>query len=325
MILIISNKWDITVDFVVAELRKRESNFLRINTEDLVVDGSTIYLPDFKILVSKHGKKYDLTDSVNVIWNRRPGKPFDDIDPLVRPSQATQNFVSDQWFSWLEALQLIPDVTWVNHPQANDAMESKPRQLLLASKIGFLIPKTIISNEPINVRIFARENSDKLIVKALYSPLIEETEQDYFVFTNEIREIDLVSEEEIKISQSIFQQSLGPKIDYRVTVIGEKVFPVKICNRKGGKISDIDWRTEKEELAFSPCELPHEIENMCRKIVSDSGLIFGAIDLVQHDGEYYFLEINPNGEWGWLQHPHDVPIANALCDVFVAHDRKKAL
>jgi glutathione synthase/RimK-type ligase-like ATP-grasp enzyme len=64
---------------------------------------------------------------------------------------------------------------------------------------------------------------------------------------------------------------------------------------------------------------------MCRKIVSDSGLIFGAIDLVQHDGEYYFLEINPNGEWGWLQHPHDVPIANALCDVFVAHDRKKAL
>ena len=30
--------------------------------KDLVVDGSTIYLPDFKILVSKHGKKYDLTD-----------------------------------------------------------------------------------------------------------------------------------------------------------------------------------------------------------------------------------------------------------------------
>jgi hypothetical protein len=324
MILIISNKWDITVDFVVAELRGRGSNFLRINTEDLVSGCVSIELPEFKILISKNEKVYDLTNSVNVIWYRRPGKPFDNIGLLDRPSPAIQNFVSDQWFSWLEALQLIPGVTWINHPQANDAMESKPRQLLLASKVGFLIPKTIVTNDPIRVRLFAESVKNKLVVKALYSPLIEEAQEDSFIFTNEIQQSDLSSDEEIKISPSIFQRSLRPKKDFRVTVIEDKIFPVEIHSLERTELSDIDWRTQKEDITFSPCELPVKIGNMCKKIVKSGGLVFGAIDLVQHDGQFYFLEINPNGEWGWLHRPKDLPIANALCDILIKYDEKTA-
>lgn len=38
MILIFSNKWDITVDFVVRRLKARRAEFVRINTEDLTRD-----------------------------------------------------------------------------------------------------------------------------------------------------------------------------------------------------------------------------------------------------------------------------------------------
>jgi hypothetical protein len=321
MIIILSNKWDLTVDFVVAELRSRGGDFLRINTEDLVLGQATIRLPDLRVLVSKRGESCDLTRNINVIWNRRPGKPFDDVPPSARPSPAIQRFVSDQWFSWLEALQLIPNVTWINHPQANDAMECKPRQLLLASQIGFRVPDTVITNDPGEVRLLAKKHDDKLVAKALYSPLIEEPDQDFFVFTNEIDAVDLAPEEEIRISPSIFQQSLRPKVDYRVTVVGETVLSVEVQNQNDWECSHIDWRTHKAGLSFSACNLPSQIEDMCRRYVRAGGLLFGAIDLVQHDGKFFFLEINPNGEWGWLQHPHGIPIAEALCDLMISWDK----
>jgi glutathione synthase/RimK-type ligase-like ATP-grasp enzyme len=62
-------------------------------------------------------------------------------------------------------------------------------------------------------------------------------------------------------------------------------------------------------------DLPVDIEDQCRRYVAACGLLFGAIDLVLSHGAFYFLEINPNGEWGWLQRPHGFPIAAAMCDV----------
>ena len=203
MILILSNKRDITVDFVVSELRARRCEFIRINTEDLALGQATIRLPNLRILASKRGEICDLTHTVNVIWNRRPGRPFDDAPSNTRPSPAIQNFVNDQWFSWLEALQLVPDVTWINHPQANDAMENKARQLYLASKIGFQVPETIVTNDPREARQLAEKHGDRLVAKALYCPLIEEPDEDFFVFANEITIADLDIEEEIMISPTI--------------------------------------------------------------------------------------------------------------------------
>jgi hypothetical protein len=186
MILIISNKWDVTVDFVVRELQNSNHPYLRINTEDLVTGRVTVTLPDFHIFIPKQSKIYDLTEDIRVIWYRRPGKPFDDVPRNRRPSKATQRFVNDQWYSWLEALQLLPGVTWINNPRANDVMECKIRQLVLAAEMGFRIPKTVISNDSEDVRQMINKYGEKIIAKALYSPLIEEPSQDYFIFTTEI-------------------------------------------------------------------------------------------------------------------------------------------
>lgn len=322
MILILSNKWDITVDFVVAELRRRGHNFFRLNTEDLISEQATIMLPEFHVFVSKQLETYDLTKDVGVIWNRRPGKPFDDMPLAERPSLATQRFVNDQWYSWLEALQLLPDVVWINHPHVNNAMESKIRQLWLASRMGFPVPATIVTNDADAARSHLRRYEGSVIVKALYSPLIEEPDQDYFIFTNELSEISSDDDDAIRLSPCIFQESIIPKVDYRVTVIGNTVLPVRIISEDGSPV-DLDWRTKKDGLSFCPCTLPYEVENLCRSYIQKSGLLFGAIDLVEHNSKFVFLEINPNGEWGWLQKPNGIPIAEALCDLMILSDTKK--
>lgn len=320
MILLLSNKWDLSADFVVATLRSLGAEFLRVNTEDLASGRATIRLPRLGIVVSKAETNHCLSEEVNVIWNRRPGKPYDGVCPAERPSAAIQRFVNDQWFSWLEALQLIPGVTWINHPQVNSIMESKPRQLLMASKIGFRVPETLVTNDPDEARSLARRHNDRIVAKALHCPLIEEPEQDFFVFTSEVHATDIGPEEEIRISPLMFQPSLTPKVDYRVTVVGDVVLPVKVQLEDAGEPQQVDWRANKKGLSFRPCDLPNDIEEMCRSYIRTSGLVFGAIDLVEHGGDFFFLEVNPNGEWGWLQHPHGIPVAEALSHLMMSCD-----
>jgi glutathione synthase/RimK-type ligase-like ATP-grasp enzyme len=318
MILLLSNKWALSVDFIVAELGRRNHSFLRLNSEDLVSESATARLPDLRVAVSKGGTVKPLDRRIQAVWNRRPGKPFDDTPHAQRPSPAIQRFVNDQWYSFLECLQLLPSVGWVNHPHANDAMESKIRQLHLAEKHGFRIPETVITNDPNEVRSLLAAHPAGLVAKALYSPLIEEADQDLFVFTSELAALPTDADPEIHLAPIIFQRSLTPKTDFRVTVVGDVAFPVRI-DLRNESAGQIDWRTVTDSIDFTPCELPSELLELCISYVHKNGLAFGALDLVEHENDFFFLEINPNGEWAWLQ-AHGVPIANALCDLLVRFD-----
>lgn len=321
MILILSNKWDLTVDLVIRELRKRQRPFIRLNTEDLPLCEATVSLPGGEILVADGRRDLSLSDGVRVIWNRRPGRPFDDVPRHKQPPRPIQRFVSDQWLSWLEATQLLENVEWINHPHANAVMESKIRQLSIAVEAGFLIPPTLVTNDPKAVARFLTAYRGRVVAKALYSPLIELDGGELFIFANRISELDPGADAEIRVSPSIFQKALEPKLDYRVTVIGDEVFAARIEGK--GKEVPLDWRTEEEGLSFTRCSLPSEVEERCRGYVRRNNLVFGAIDLVECEEEFYFLEINPNGEWGWLEKTHGIPISRALCDLMTEIDDRQ--
>ena len=318
MILILSNKWDVTVDFVVRELRNRGAQFLRINTEDLVRDGIEVHLPEFRLVLGKTGQAIELQNQVKSIWYRRPGKAFDQLPQEQRPSSAIQQFVNDQWYSCLEALELLPGIRWINHPKHNDRMESKVRQLHLASQLGFVIPRTLISNSYTAITRFCNDEGNNIVGKSLYAPLIEEPEQDYFIFSNIVSNCDLNEQAGLQVAPTIFQQLISLKTDYRVTVVGGRVFPVRLTSKSESPLP-LDWRTQGN-VSYELCDLPESITTLCREYVKQNELYFGAIDLVEFDGEFYFLEINPNGEWGWLEKSAGVRITEAICDLLQNED-----
>src|SRR6266478_9613012 len=105
MILVISNKWDVTVDFVILELQRRKHPYARLNAEDLTDRRATISLPNLSITIGSQREVIDFVHDVRVVWNRRPGYPFDDIPPEQKPSRPLQRFVSEQWCSWRAALE----------------------------------------------------------------------------------------------------------------------------------------------------------------------------------------------------------------------------
>ena len=110
--------------------------------------------------------------------------------------------------------------------------------------------------------------------------------------------------------------ALDRKLDLRVTVVGGKAFAVAITDGSERPVNG-DWRAQKDTACFVPYQLPADIERRAIALTHRLGLSFGGIDLAVQDEEFYFIEINPTGEWSWLVDaaglPIDVAIADVLC------------
>ncbi len=198
-----------------------------------------------------------------------------------------------QWSSFIRNLIYFEDILWMNNPVSTYKAENKILQLKYASQIGFRIPQTFIAN---NAKITIKADSN-YIVKSLDTALFRKDETELFVFSNVVKGSE-IQESNIMEAPIILQEYIYPKIDLRVTVIREKVHAVKIVKNNEG--IEGDWRKHKDDVQFIPCGLPKTIINRSIELVKKFNLSFGAIDLVYCKGNYYFIEINPTGEWAWL-------------------------
>ena len=83
--------------------------------------------------------------------------------------------------------------------------------------------------------------------------------------------------------------------------------------------SEVDWRRgDVDRLDHWIEELPGEVARQCIELVADYGLLFGAIDLARRaDGKYVFFELNPNGQWAWLEHRTGLPLRARLADLLL--------
>lgn len=108
--------------------------------------------------------------------------------------------------------------------------------------------------------------------------------------------------------------------EVRIAVFGEKVFACRIPSQEGAE-TGIEWRAHDwdDPASFPPhaaTTIPDDLAESCRLLVRDYGLAYGAIDMVvTADGEHVFLELNPNGQWAWIEERTGLKLGNALVDV----------
>jgi glutathione synthase/RimK-type ligase-like ATP-grasp enzyme len=193
------------------------------------------------------------------------------------------------------------EARWVNHPAATYAAENKPLQLAVATQMGFTIPNTSIGNAiPPNFAIEPR-----LAVKALDSFLVRQGKDDLFFYTSGFAPEE-ISPELCSEIPFIAQPFIHPKFDLRVTIVGQECFAAETQDRIEG-----DWRLQKTSVRFRRIEVSSDLREKCHALTSALGLQYGAIDLVRKGDQYYFLEINPTGEWAWLDDVFDGAIRHA--------------
>lgn len=310
MILLVTNKRDITMDYIVVELRKRGIKFFRLNTEDLPKSYSIMSdksLMDWSIEL--HGNTLKGSD-VKSAYFRRPGKPE---APSNICDKNVIEYIECEWNSFLKSLYMRLDCMWFSSPTNIMLAEDKPRQLLLAKKIGFDIPESIITNSPEEIN---KINSClQVIGKPLRQSLLISNQTERIIFTNRLGRLDYSDSEALSLVPIIIQREIIKKFDIRVTVVGKEVFAAAIFSQENVETT-VDWRKgSRTDLKHEPIELPVELKSKCIELVESLNLRFGAIDLVcDKNDQFWFLEINPNGQWAWIENQTKLPIASAIAD-----------
>lgn len=300
MLLIITNQADYTADFLILELKKREIDFIRLNTEDfpqsadLVLNLSNRGI-DGSLSVAE--KRVDLAE-IQSAWYRRPAAsvPSPEIrDPLAK------GFVVDESRETLEGLWRILPCFWVSRPDNIRLAESKIRQLQVASSLNFVIPETLITNSPSIAHAFYGKRKP-LICKVQRRGRFVRQGSASFIYTSRVEERHVADIANVRLAPTLLQSLIPKKVDIRATVVGDQVFAVAIYSQDVDEARQ-DWRrADARSLRHEPHELPKDLERKCVSLVEILGLQFGAIDLIlTPEGEYFFLEINPNGQWAWIE------------------------
>jgi hypothetical protein len=296
VVLIVSNKEDLASDIVVLAIQELKGEVIRLNLED-AADWRITISPQLGTTLSDGSHSYEW-QRITSVWCRRPGWPRLDAAPGT-----IGEFINEQWMTLLRGLSCVPGPVWVNHPFSAAAAENKILQLMTAKEVGLDIPETIVSNSAQQVIDLSR-NQEDIIVKALTCPLIEDTGD--FVFTTLIDNAKLPSEEAASIAPFISQRALLPKIDIRATIIGGTCFAAE------ARSSLVDWRLDRTPNLWQSCELPGGIVDKLFALMERLGLRFGAFDLALHEDRHYFLEVNPTGEWAWIQWATEMNLAGGL-------------
>jgi len=293
-ILILAGLYDFASDLVCLRLKELGTPFLRLNREQLPYLRVTLDPLGPTLRVADDERRWEITPEVRSVWYRQPvflrnvpAEPLDLPTQLERP----------QWMAFVRALTIFQSAAWMNHPRETFQAEIKPYQLALAQRAGFQVAPTRVGNDAAAFRIF----SEPFVAKALDGVLLRDGNDSIFTYSLITNRTEL-DEDSLRRAPIIAQRLLAKGADLRVTVIGNSIHAVRIL-RNGNPI-DGDWRKiPKAELQYEEYILPPAVETACHKLMTELGLAFGGIDMIENNEGIHFIEINPTGEWGWLLSP----------------------
>jgi len=302
MILIVTNTEDNTIDYFLGSVSKKH---FRFNTDKFLMDydfdfSQNWYIRDKKCNLFINQKK------INGIYYRRPVLPHLNIQNANdNLSWQLQNEAYEVFDSFINSI----DVNFLNSKYAMIKAENKLIQLKNAKNVGFYIPKTIITNDKSRLYQYLNQNK-KYCIKPLYLGYFELNRNNYIPYTAIIEKCDY----DMIINYPVFiQEYVEKKYELRITCIGDKIFPVKILSQSNNS-TKIDWRVDNcSSVEYMKTRINNELKNKCNKLLHCFNLNFACIDLiVGKNNKIYFLDLNPNGQWAWLDEILNLGIAKEI-------------
>ncbi len=247
------------------------------------------------------GGQLDL-ETVHAVWWRRPG-PFGLPGTLRDP--AHRRLALSEADTAFNGLFEAMDALWINPPALDASASHKPYQLALAQSLGLEIPQTVMTSDPEEAREFWRSCDGDVIYKQFIA--LPEAWSE----TRRLGEAETkVADAAIRLAPVIFQRHIAAVADLRVTIIGDEVFAAAVDARDLAYDVDVRMNLEAKHV---PHDLPDDISAKLRALMRRLGLVYGAIDLrLTEDGRYVFLEINPAGQFLYVEQQTGQPIAAAL-------------
>ncbi|MBA2237872.1 MAG: hypothetical protein H0W24_04115 [Lysobacter sp.] len=307
-VLIVTNAQDLHADIVQSKLRDRDANPFRIDLDRFPrdysvglaygssgLDGSLRHLPS--------GDEIALSQ-VAATWVRKSAKfAFISEDLGAQEKAFAQAETEHLFLGLLHSL----DCFWMSHPKATRSASWKGEQLQRAARMGFRVPRTLMSNDPQAVRRFRESLDGPIVFKTMSSPSLSahEVEPEQRAYrglpTTLVTDELMAGIESVRESPCQFQEHVAKKHELRVTVIGDRTFAARIHSQLDSRTA-LDFRDYSVEIPYEAATLPADLEARCIAFVRSYGLQFGAIDLiVTPRDEIVFLENNPVGQFLFVE------------------------
>ncbi len=252
---------------------------------------------------------FDLADA-KVGWWRR-----------IRPHVLSCELTDPRWqaFALSETSQAVNGVldslpcVWINPRKADEIAHRKPYQLTVARRLGMAIPETLVTNDPDRARTFIEGLPPRQVVCKAFVAMLESWRETRLVTPDDLHRV-----EGVKYAPLIFQEFVEG-VDLRIIVVGQRIFTVQIDARQTRY--PIDMRMVIGESTTSAVELPKRVVDQIHNLMEVLGLQYGAIDMKLTDsGEYLFLEVNPAGQWLFVERLTGLPITAAMADLLIEHN-----
>ncbi|MEZ4886970.1 MAG: grasp-with-spasm system ATP-grasp peptide maturase [Chitinophagales bacterium] len=305
-ILIFSKMGEVTTCDVIDWLDAFKVDFFRINEGELDKMPSSFQLTNEgqSATVESTKGKFKLED-IDTVWFRKT-KPSKTPDTSTISDPDIAALIEAHTFNELEAYNLtfhqLLEKKWLNHPTRKEI--NKPFQLRMAQKVGFKIPATLVTNEKTILCNF-KKNYSELIVKAIFRSrgfMIDEVFHAGFT--------TILTEETIhQLPDTFFpilvQQQIDKEYEIRTFYLDGECHSMAIFSQMDEQ-TVVDFRryNRTKPNRTVPFSLPESITNQVKTFMDNMELNSGSLDFIRgKDGHYYFLEVNPTGQFGMVSKP----------------------
>lgn len=309
MILVVSHPGD---DHLAPMLTEFERIGIQVTVVDTAtIPGTTAMCADYSGAVDQwrlrlaDGRTLDLSQCGSGWWRRAlPSEP----DPRVT-DPAESAWAANEIYEAMAGFWDAVPITWVSPPRAVEKAMMKTWQLPNARAVGLAVPRTVITSDPEEARAFIdRIGLGRVVCKA-FSATPESWRETRLVGAEEYALLDRVT-----VAPVIFQEFVPAQVDLRVTVVGEEIFPAAVHSQE--LPYTLDFRLFLDTgppVRIEPTRLPRDVEEGLLRLLKSAGLRYGAIDMRRTpDGAYVFLEVNPVGQWRFVEERTGQPITAAM-------------
>lgn len=308
MILCITHSQDFyTIDRFFQYLSSKNIPYFRLNSDQLNHLQKISISEDSFQITGEDGKSVSSND-ITGVWNRK-------IWRISVPEELDQEYekiflneYAHLRYNLFTQLQHLP---WINPYENEKKVDgNKMFQLKVAKRNHLTIPPTVFTNDEEKVKAFFEEHCSGKAIAKLHGVIRKTMSGENLISTMVIEQETLENLSGMIYCPMIFQPYINKEYELRIMYVDGEFYTGKINNSENA-----DWRVSHKDYFWTAYELPADIRTNLTSMMKEMGLYMGAIDMIRgKDGKYYFLEVNPQGEWGMLQKELGFPIAERIAD-----------
>jgi ATP-GRASP peptide maturase of grasp-with-spasm system len=215
-------------------------------------------------------------------------------------------------------------------PVLGTAMKSDLNKLLVlsaAKETGLLIPDFFITNYKKGIQnIYDQTHS--MITKAMSDGLYLfeniESGTGYFTYTEKVNET-VTDQLPQQISPSFLQKNIQKKFELRIFFLEDTCYSMAILSQADEQ-TKTDYRkyNENKPNRYVPFQLPADVDQKIRLLFKKLALNTGSVDMiVDQQDNFYFLEINPVGQFGMVSDPCNYFLEKKVALYLIEHARNR--